>query len=503
MDNQNENKHSLSENKSDRNSRFAEQRINRKTNGLKPNFVRHGQAQKQYSSQGGYRGNTNQGSTNRFNGAQNQQTGNSSQEGSGFEQKPGEFGYRRPTPNGHSSQNRSRSQGGYQGGGQGGYRNVFQNRSPRKMRTMTVHNPQMFVNKAKEVQTQVVEQIHQSFNDFDLPQILKDNIAKKGYTVPTPIQDQAIKPIIEGHDLIGIANTGTGKTAAFLLPIINKIFKDRTRKALIIAPTRELATQIHDEFRSFTRDIKIFSCLIIGGANMGRQVYEMRRNPQVVVATPGRLKDLIQQKAVFLEDYDVVVLDEVDLMVDIGFIEDVKYFISKMPQERQSLFFSATITTKIAQVLDQFVKDPVSVSVKTQETAENIEQDIVKVRSQADKIEQLHDLLIKEEFKKVLIFGRTKHGVDKLHRDLEVRGFKLGAIHGNKSQGQRQRVLDSFKRNEIQILLATDVAARGLDIPLVTHVINYELPESFADYTHRIGRTGRANNRGTALTFID
>ncbi len=468
--------------KSQRNAHFAQQRINNKP-GSKPNFVRHGQVQKQQSGSRPYRG-------------QQSQNQNSGQEGQGYEQKRSNFGYRRATPNGHQSQN---------GGQRSGYRNAF-SRGPRKsknIRTMTVHNPQMFVNKAKAVSETQFEQIHQSFSEFGLPEILVQNIERKGYTKPTPIQDQSIAAIMEGRDLIGIANTGTGKTAAFLLPIINKIFKDRTRKALIIAPTRELATQIHDEFRSFTRDIKIYSCLVIGGANMGRQIYEMRRNPQVVVATPGRLKDLIQQKAVYLEDYDVVVLDEVDLMVDIGFIEDVKYFISKMPQERQSLFFSATITTKIAQVLDQFVKDPVSVSVKTQETAENIEQDIVKVRSQAEKIEQLHDLLIKEDFKKVLIFGRTKHGVDKLHKDLETRGFKLGAIHGNKSQGQRQRVLDSFKRNEIQILLATDVASRGLDIPAVTHVINYELPESFADYTHRIGRTGRANNRGTALTFID
>jgi superfamily II DNA/RNA helicase len=223
----------------------------------------------------------------------------------------------------------------------------------------------------------------------------------------------------------------------------------------------------------------------------------------VIIATPGRLKDLINKDIVHLDEFSIFVLDEVDLMVDIGFIEDIKFFISYLPEKRHSLFFSATLSPKINDILRRFVKDPITVSVKKQESSHNIDQDIVKTISRDKKVDQLHDLLISDGFDKVLIFGRTKHGVDNLHKELETRGFKVGALHGNKNQGARRRVLESFKRDEISILLATDVASRGLDIDNVTHVINYELPESYEDYIHRIGRTGRANKKGTALTFID
>ena len=263
-----------------------------------------------------------------------------------------------------------------------------------------------------------------------------------------------------------------------------------------------MALQIRDEFKDFSYDMKLYSSLIIGGANLNRQVHEIRKNPHIVIATPGRLKDLVEHKEIYLEDYNNIVLDEVDLMVDIGFIADVKYFISLLPKERQSLFFSATISPKVQSILQTFVNNPVTISVKKQDTSENVDQDVVKTGNPSEKVEKLHDLLISDGFDKVLIFGRTKHGVDKLHKELAIRGFKAGAIHGNKSQGQRQRVLESFKRDEIQILLATDVASRGLDIPNVSHVINYELPETFDDYIHRIGRTGRAGKTGKALTFI-
>jgi ATP-dependent RNA helicase RhlE len=426
---------------------------------------------------------------------QQQQPNPASKNGAGFDSNRSNFGYRRSKgkPHSYNAQNSQRSsQNSFSGG-----------RGKKFIKTLDTRDQSIFINKAVNISQEVAYAPHNSFNDFAIPDVLKENISRKGYTTPTPIQDKAIDPILAGNDVIGIANTGTGKTAAFLIPIINKIFRDRTKKALIIAPTRELATQIYDELRSFTRNIKVYSSLVIGGANMGRQIFEVRRGPHVVVGTPGRLKDLIQQKALYLEDYDTVVLDEVDLMVDIGFIQDVKYFISLLPKVRQSLFFSATINPKVNQILESFVQNPITVSVKQQDTSENIDQDVIKVENLSQKIEQLHDLLIKEEFKKVLVFGRTKHGVEKLHKELSNRGFKTGAIHGNKTQGHRNRVLQSFKQSEIQVLLATDVAARGLDIPLVTHVINYELPESYADYIHRIGRTGRANQKGTALTFID
>ena len=362
----------------------------------------------------------------------------------------------------------------------------------------------IFIKKATNVVTNNVSYEQKSFTDFNLnsPHLLT-NIQNKGYSEPTPIQVQAIEPILAGRDLIGIANTGTGKTAAFLIPIVNQIFINRNKKALIVTPTRELAQQITDEFRSFTQNMPIYSSLVIGGANIKRQMQDLRRNPHVVVATPGRLKDLVQRHTINLTDFSIFVLDEVDLMVDIGFINDVRYFIGLLPKERQSLFFSATISPKVHEVLNAFVKDPVTVSVKVQDTAENVDQDVVRVIDRNRKVDQLHQLLIQQEFDKVLIFGRTKHGIDKLNKELQLRGFKVGAIHGNKNQGQRQRILDSFKRHEIQILLATDVASRGLDIPNVSHVINYDLPQTFDDYIHRIGRTGRADKKGVALTFVE
>jgi len=341
------------------------------------------------------------------------------------------------------------------------------------------------------------------FANFDIEEALKQNIASKGYSQPTPIQDKAILPILEGKDLIGLATTGTGKTAAFLIPLINKIYTDRNQRVLIVTPTRELAGQINEELHILARGMDIYSSLVIGGANIHRQISDIRRRPSVVIGTPGRLKDLIERKVLHLEDFQTIVLDEVDMMVDIGFIRDVKYFISLLPRQRQSLFFSATIPPKVREILDAFVVDPVTVSVKKQDTAENIDQDVVKVVSHDQKLEQLHDLLNKEDFSKVLIFGRTKHGIEKLNKQLTDRGFRVGALHGNRSQGQRQKTLKSFKQDEISILLATDVASRGLDIDNVSHVINYDLPKTYDDYIHRIGRTGRMNKKGTALTFVD
>ena len=360
----------------------------------------------------------------------------------------------------------------------------------------------MFIKKASPSVIESENIINTSFDDFDIVLPLKTNITNHEYTKPTPIQAQAIKPILEGRDVIGLASTGTGKTAAFLIPLIDKLYKDRGQKVLIIAPTRELAVQINEEFRNFAFGMQIYSALLIGGANMYRQIQDLRRKPQIVVVTPGRLRDLIERRTINLQEYANIVLDEVDLMVDIGFIADVKYFISQMPKVRQSLFFSATISPKVQSLLQIFVTNPVTVMVKKQETSENVNQDVVQVGNPAEKIGKLHDLLISDGFDKVLVFMRTKHSIDKLHKELEFRGFKLGAIHGNKSQGQRQRILQSFKRDEIKILLATDVASRGLDIDNVTHVINYDLPQTYDDYIHRIGRTGRAGKTGFALTFV-
>lgn len=358
----------------------------------------------------------------------------------------------------------------------------------------------MFIRKATEILPEVVENDISSFDIYGLHEALKQNITNLGYTHPTPVQEQAIGPILEGRDVIGLASTGTGKTAAFLIPLIQKMYLNRNERALVIVPTRELALQIQEEFKGLSRNMNLYSAFIIGGTNMYRQISDLRRNPHIVIATPGRLKDLIERRQIYLEDYSHIILDEVDLMVDIGFINDVKYFVALLPKVRQSLFFSATISPKIQDVLRSFVNNPVTISVKKQDTSENVTQDVI--RSSGNKIDQLHDLLIKDGFDKVLIFGKTKHGIEKLNKELAFRGFKVGAIHGNKRQSQRQRILQSFKQNEIQVLLATDVASRGIDIDNVTHVINYDLPQTYDDYIHRIGRTGRAGKTGSALTFV-
>jgi ATP-dependent RNA helicase RhlE len=361
----------------------------------------------------------------------------------------------------------------------------------------------IFIKKAKQSRPDQVEKQSNTFDIFGVCDQLKVNINSMGYVNPTPIQSQVIRPILEGRDVIGLASTGTGKTAAFLIPLIDVLFKERNKKALIIVPTRELAVQINEEFRALSRGMSIFSATLIGGSSIGRQANDLKRGSQVVIATPGRLRDLIERQLIRLGNFTNIVLDEVDLMVDIGFIAEVRYFISLMPRIRQSLFFSATISMKVQEILQSFVTDPIRVSVKEQETSENVNQDIIRVERLERKLDQLHSLLIKNEFEKVLIFGRTKHGIEKLNRELNSRGFRVGAIHGNKSQGQRLKVLQSFKRNEIKILLATDVASRGLDIDNVTHVINYDLPQTYNDYVHRIGRTGRAGKLGFALTFVN
>lgn len=342
-----------------------------------------------------------------------------------------------------------------------------------------------------------------NFSEFQLIPQLQGNIINKGYTIPTPIQQKAIPVILNGQDVIGIANTGTGKTGAFLIPLINKVSQNKLERVLIITPTHELAVQIREELFELSKGLHIKSALCIGGTNIRVQKDQLRNNPNFVIGTPGRIKDLIGERSLFLGVFKNVVLDETDRMVDIGFINDIKYFISLLSPIRQSLFFSATVPQKVQEILRSFVHNAVTISVKQHIVAGTIEQGIVKIERGQNKIDRLHDLLIKEGFEKVIIFGRTKWGIQKLTNQLIERGFRAGAIHGNKNQNQRRRVLEQFKSDQIKILLATDVASRGLDIPDVSHVINYDMPATMDDYTHRIGRTGRAEKKGIALTFIE
>ncbi|MDP3988428.1 MAG: DEAD/DEAH box helicase [Candidatus Levybacteria bacterium] len=364
-------------------------------------------------------------------------------------------------------------------------------------------DPILFISKPKETDMPLEIVSNKSFSEYQIDDKIKRNIQEHGYSVPTAIQEKTIPQILAGKDVIGIANTGTGKTAAFLITLINKSYLDRNQRVLIVVPTRELAIQIKDEFCIFAKGTNLEAVAIVGGANIKRQTYALRHRPHFVVGTPGRLKDLIQRRELNLMLFQNVVLDEVDRMVDIGFIKDIKYLISLLPRVRQSLFFSATVDGKTQDILRSFVTNPVTVMVKHQDTAENIDQDIIRLTDNQSKIDALHDLLIMPGFDKVLIFGRTKWGMEKLSRTLIERGFKTASIHGNKSQNQRQRALEEFKNNQLQILIATDVASRGLDIEDVTHVINYDAPASYDDYIHRIGRTGRAGKKGVALTFVE
>jgi len=377
-------------------------------------------------------------------------------------------------------------------------RPIYRGGGSRKIRI----DPVRFINKAEMAKIDAPYIPERSFADFEIDQRLKNNIAAKKYTTPTPIQDKVIPHILNGEDIVGIANTGTGKTGAFLVPLLQKILKNPREKVLIVVPTRELAIQIDDELRSFAFGTRIYSVCCVGGANINRQIAGLNHNPNFVIGTPGRLKDLIQRQNIRLGAFNSVVLDEADRMFDMGFIQDIRFIMSGLPKVRHTLFFSATISREIDGMIGEFLRDHITISVKTRETAANVDQDIVKIGGQ-EKINVLHDMLVKPEFSKVLIFGRTKHGVEKLFRNLAARGFKASSIHGNKSQSQRQNALDQFKANRIQILVATDVAARGLDIPNVSHVINYEAPNSFDDYIHRIGRTGRADKKGQAYTFVD
>ncbi|HAE36918.1 MAG: DNA/RNA helicase, superfamily II [Candidatus Nomurabacteria bacterium GW2011_GWF2_35_66] len=360
-----------------------------------------------------------------------------------------------------------------------------------------------FISKSTVVEKEEIYLPTHTFGDFKIDTKLKLAIANKNYIYPSPIQDKSIPHALDGRDILGIADTGTGKTAAFLIPILNKILKDKNETAIIIAPTRELATQIEVEFNDFAQGMRIFSVVCVGGMPITAQIRNLRRECNVVIGTPGRLLDLVKRGEINLSSTRSVVLDEADRMLDMGFINDITFLLEKTPEDRQGFFFSATLPKPIEKLIERFATDPVKVMVKTRETSKNVEQDVIRLARGEDKIDALCDLLSKEkEFKKVLIFSEMKHSVEKLSNELVKRGYKSGSIHGDKRQNDRQRTLTKFRNNELNILVATDVAARGLDIPEVTHVINYEIPQTYDTYIHRIGRTGRASKKGVALTFV-
>ncbi len=370
-----------------------------------------------------------------------------------------------------------------------------------------------FIKKAIHIEEKPYVSKH-TFADFPFNPQLHKNIKGAGFETPRPIQDQAIPTVLAGHDVFGMANTGTGKTAAFLLPLIEKISKtkglNKKETVLIMAPTRELALQIESDFKTLAFGFGMFSVGCVGGLPISKQIREIKLGVSFVIGTPGRLRDLIDQKVLDLSTCHSVVLDEADRMLDMGFREDMVFIIGKTSKERQTLFFSATLSPDIRKMTEQYLKNPVFISVISGETAKNIDQDVIRVKSKEEKLEKLHEVLKKglpaEEkggrLMKTLIFREMKHSVDTLEKELRGLGFKVGGIHGDKRSRERIRILESFKKDHVMILIATDVAARGLDIPDVTHVINYDVPQTYDTYVHRIGRTGRSGKKGTALTFV-
>ena len=379
-----------------------------------------------------------------------------------------------------------------------GGRHQVKGRQPKK----DYIHPSKFIQSAKPRSEEAYIPMH-SFQDFDLNLLIRRNLAAMGFQNPSPIQDQAIPYGLAGKDVVGIAHTGTGKTAAFATPVLNRLITEPTSKAIVLAPTRELAEQIEQQCRMIGKGSGLNGALLIGGASMGLQLSDLRYSPRIIIGTPGRIKDHLERGSLNMSDCNIVVLDEVDRMLDMGFVHDITHILSHASNTRQSFYFSATLDTRVQDIIKSFSLDPILISVKSGDTSDNVDQNIVTFAGSENKIDKLHDILIGKTTAKAIIFDDTHRTVEKLSKELVARGFAADSIHGGKTQSQRQRVLRRFKSNEITVLVATDVAARGLDVSDITHVINYSLPQSYDDYVHRIGRTGRAGKVGYALTFVE
>ena len=352
-----------------------------------------------------------------------------------------------------------------------------------------------------------VENLLKTFAELDLPEPIQRALAEENYQVPTPIQAQTIPAAIEGRDVLGCAQTGTGKTAAFALPILDYLYHQNRKarrhhpNALILAPTRELAIQIGDSFKTYGRHAQLKQTLVYGGVGQGNQVKAMEKGVHILIATPGRLLDLMNQGVIKLSQLEIFVLDEADRMMDMGFLPDLKRIISQLPEKRQSLFFSATIAPNIVQLAKKLLYEPINVNVtpKTR-SVDRIDQRVLFVEK-SKKQKTLESLIDDPSVGRAIVFTRTKRMANTVSSRLGKAGVKSAAIHGNKSQNARQRALDAFRKNHLKVLVATDVAARGIDIDGVTHVVNYDLPNEPESYVHRIGRTGRAGAEGIAISF--
>ncbi|RLD48539.1 MAG: ATP-dependent helicase [Bacteroidetes bacterium] len=365
-------------------------------------------------------------------------------------------------------------------------------------------DPSLLVKEANHSVVAKVFQSERQISDLPISAKLIQALESKGYKKPTEIQDRTLETLLTGRDLLGIAQTGTGKTGAFLVPIIEQLLHKRVNPyALVVVPTRELALQVEEEFRSMTRGLGLYSACFIGGTNINNNLRALQRNSHVVIATPGRLLDLTDRKAINLGKFKTLVLDEFDRMLDMGFIRDVKRILEAMQQRTQTMLFSATLDKSQQSMINSILKDPVTVKVSTGDSSgDAIDQEVIRLKPGEDKFKVLHGMLSDNEFSKVLLFEETKHRVSRLCMKLNKSGIQAEQIHGNKSQNARQNALKAFKQGRVQVLVATDVAARGLDVSDVSHVINYQVPQTHDSYIHRIGRTGRAGKIGKAYTFV-
>ncbi len=398
------------------------------------------------------------------------------------------FSTNRPSRNFSSSGSRGR----FSSSGRGG-------RKPRVMATFDVSR---FIN-LNPVKTEAEKpyEAKHTFNDFEIDNRLKETIASMGLVTPSAIQDQVIPIILKGQDVVGLAQTGTGKTAAFLIPSIQKTLKNPSRQTLILTPTRELAIQVEQELKRLTPKMHIYATVCVGGMNIRPQMSSLRRKNHFIIGTPGRVMDLIDRGFITPAKFHSVILDEADRMLDMGFIHDMRKIINEIPKERETLFFSATMSKSVEGLVSEFLRDPMTISVRKTDITNSITQNVVRYEHH-NKFDTLASLLKQDQFKRVIVFGAMKHSVEKLSHELVAAGIKADAIHGNKSHIQRQRALKRFKDGEVKVLVATDVAARGIHVNDVSHVINYDLPGTYEDYVHRIGRTGRGDKSGEALTFV-
>ncbi|MHC1704036.1 MAG: DEAD/DEAH box helicase [Tenuifilaceae bacterium] len=377
------------------------------------------------------------------------------------------------------------------------------NNKTKKTNTKTL-DPNLFIKKAQHQEMKKYTSLR-TIQDLPVDRNIITNLLSKGYRTPTEIQDKTIEAILEGKDLMGLAQTGTGKTGAFLIPMINNLLKQKPSfQILIISPTRELAMQIESEFISIAKGLSLYSTCLIGGTSVQRDVNNLRRPSHIVIGTPGRITDMVRQRALNLNNFSALVLDEFDRLLDMGFSRDIQHLVDGMKNRKQTILFSATEEKDQKKLINNLLNNPVEVRVRNGNiSADSIDQDIIVVKNGERKMDVLLSLVRDKSFEKVLVFAETKRWVSRICNDLRNAGIKADEIHGNKSQNYRINALNSFKNQKIQVLVATDVAARGLDISHVSHVINYQQPKDMDSYIHRIGRTGRAGESGKALTFIN